>query len=250
MTTTSPPFEWNLSDMIPDLNKFDPPYQATMSKYRFNGQVYVIKFHNYESLVQREIRFLQAAVDISVEVKGYVRNQKHAVIGFAMPCLDKIEPSRLTLDEKVGIFQQIHELISHLHDHHKIIHGDIKLSNMLLDHGILKLCDYGCAAWMSEITYPTSFSMRWCCPYRLGSNPDINPRQLIPEEDIYASAITVWELFVAENPYGAFISQDDEFELWDKIVEGLTVDISRIEYEEARRYVEVSLSIEKCINRD
>jgi serine/threonine protein kinase len=250
MTATSLPFEWNLSDMIPDLKAFDPPHQATLSKYRFNGQVYVIKFYDYESPTQREIRFLQAAADISVEVKGYVRNQKHAVIGFAMPFLHEIEPSRLTLDEKVRIFRQIRELIPHLHDRHKIIHGDIKLSNMLLDHDVVKLCDYGCSAWMSETKYPTAFSMRWCSPYRLGSNPDINPRQLIPEEDIYASAITVWELFVAETPYGPFVSQDDDFELWDRIVEGLTVDVARIEHEDARRYVEESLSVKECAKRD
>jgi serine/threonine protein kinase len=94
----------------------------------------------------------------------------------------------------------------------------VKLSNMLLNQGVVKLCDYGCAAWMSETKYPTAFSVRWCSPYRLGSNQDINPRPLIPEEDIYASAITVWELFVGENPYGPFVSQDDEFELWDRIV--------------------------------
>jgi serine/threonine protein kinase len=134
--------------MIPDLKEFDPPHQATLSKYPFNGQVYVIKFYDYESPTLREIQFLQAAADISVEVKAYVRNQKHAVIGFAMPFLDEIQPSRLTLDEKVRIFRQIRELIPHLHDRHKIIHGDIKLSNMLLDHGVVKLCDYGCAAWM------------------------------------------------------------------------------------------------------
>jgi len=236
--------------MIPDLKEFDPPHQATLSKYHFNGELYVIKFYDSEPPTQREIRFLEAAANISVEVKGYVRNQKRAVIGFAMPFLDKIEPSRLTLDEKVGIFRQIRELIPRLHDRHKIIHGDITLSNMLLDRGVVKLCDYGCAAWMSETKYPTAFSMRWCSPYRLGSNPDINPRRLIPEEDIYASAITVWELFVAENPYGPYVSQDDEFQLWDKIVEGLTVDVDRIEQEDARRYVEECLRIKECDNTD
>jgi hypothetical protein len=91
--------------------------------------------------------------------------------------------------------------------------------------------------------------MRWCSPYRLGSDPDINPRRLIPEEDIYASAITVWELFVGETPCGPFASQDDEFELWDRILEGLTVDVSRIEHEDAQRYVRESLGIKECANR-
>lgn len=243
MATTSPPFEWT---PITSSRIFDPPHQATLSKYRFNGQVYVIEFYDSESPIQREIRFLQAAADVSVEVKGYVGKRKHAVIGFAMPFLDVIQPLKLTLDEKVRIFQQIRELIPSLHERHRIIHGDIKLSNMLLDHGVVELWGYGCAAWMSETMYPTASRMRWWSPYRLGSNPDINPRRLIPQEDIYASAITVWE----ENPYGPFASQDDEFELWDRIVEGLTVDVRRIEHEDAQLYVKECLSIKECANRD
>ena len=248
MAATFPQFEWNLGDLIPDLEKFDPPHQGTLSRYRLNEQVYIIKFHDHARQIEREIRFLRAAPDISVEVKGYVRNVKHVLVGFVMPLLVVIEPSKLNLHQKVEIFQQICELIPHLHDTHKIIHGDIKLENMLMDHGTVKLCDYGCATWMSETHYPTAISIRWSSPYRLGSDPAVNPRPLIPAEDIYASGIAVWELFVGETPYRPYISQDDDFELWDRIVEGLTVDVTRIEHEEARRYVEDALSLKECAN--
>jgi hypothetical protein len=73
---------------------------------------------------------------------------------------------------------------------------------------------------------------------------------LIPEEDVYASGITVWELFVGEDPFGPYVSQDEEFDLWDKIVDGLTVDIDRIQFEEARLYVDKCLSIKACAKVD
>ena|SRR5579859_6045806 len=94
---------------------------------------------------------------------------------------------------------------------------------------------------------PIAFSMRWCSPYRLGSNPHVNPCPLISKEDIYGSGITIWELFVGENPHGPYVSQDDDFELWDRIVKGHTVDVARIEYEEAGLYVEESLRIKECV---
>ena len=61
--------------------------------------------------------------------------------------------------------------------------------------------------------YPTAISIRWSSPYHLGSDSDVNPRPLIPEEDFYASGIAVWELFVGESPFGPYVSEDEDFEL-------------------------------------
>src|SRR5438046_5597198 len=126
-----------------------------------------------------------------------------------MPFLTVIEPSKLTLDEKINIFRQIRGVIPQLHDRHKIIHGDIKLSNMLLDGNVIKLCDFGTSAWITEVAYPTAISIRWSSPYRLGSTPDA-PRPLIPEEALYASEIAVWALFVGENHFGLYDCEDEE----------------------------------------
>src|SRR5947207_4488672 len=103
----------------------------------------MIKFYDYKPSTRHEIRLLQATVDISVKIKEYVRNQKHALIDFVIPCLDLIESSKLKSKKKVRIFRQIHDLILHLHDHHKIIYDDIKLFNIFIDHDIIKLCDFG-----------------------------------------------------------------------------------------------------------
>jgi hypothetical protein len=50
-----------------------------------------------------------------------------------------------------------------------------------------------------------------------------------------------------EPPLAPCVSDDEEFELWDRIVDGLKVDVDRIEFEEAKLYVEECLSIE-CLN--
>jgi len=134
----------------------------------------------------------------------------------------------------------------HLHERHHIIHGDIKPSNLLLDGSDARLCDFDTAAWMTETIFPTRFSIRYVSPYRLVSDRE-NPRPLIPEEDLYAAGITVWEIFVGETPFAPYVSQDAEFELWDQIVARPKLDVDRIEFEEARLYVKECMSIE-CLN--
>lgn len=64
---------------------------------------------------------------------------------------------------------------------------------------------------------------------------------------MFAAGMTVWEVFVGETPLAPYVSQDAEIELWDRIVEGLKVDVDRIEFEEERLYVKECLSIE-CLN--
>jgi serine/threonine protein kinase len=204
----------------------------------------VIKFHPDPSAVQRELEFLQAAADISVKVKGRVRRNKtdDDLVGFVMPRLRTIDPVGMTLDDKVTLFRQSRDLVTHLHVRHHIIHGDIKLSNILLDDTGAKFCDFGSSAWMTQTVYPTEFSLRHASPYRLSAN-DQNSRKLILEEDVYASGVAIWELFVGETPLAPYISDDEEFELWDRIVDGLKVDVDRIEFEEARTYVKECLHI-------
>lgn len=241
-------FHWRLSDLLPDLKDLSSTTsgQGNLSEYHHNDRDYVIKLRPDASLVERELDFLREAADISVEVKGYVRRSQpdNKIIGFIMPRLKTVESARMTLDEKVRLFRQIRDLITHLHERHHIIHGDIKLSNILLDGFVARLCDFGTSAWMTETVFPTEFSIRYASPYRLGSD-EANPRPLIPEEDVYASGVAVWELFVGETPLAPYVSDDEEFELWDRIVDGLKVDVDRIEFEEARLYVKECLNIER-----
>lgn len=243
-------FEWRLDDLLPHLKPLSmkdglAAGQGNLSAYHHNGQDYVVKIRPYESVIKRELAFLDAAADISVEVLGIIRRNEtnDDIVGFVMPRLKTIEPTEMTLDEKILLFQQIRDLIPQLHEKHHIIHGDIKLSNILLNGNIAKLCDYGVSAWISETVVPTELSIRYASPYRLGSS-DTKPRTLIPEEDLYAAGVSIWELFVGETPFGPYGSDEEEFNLCDQIVDGLKVDVERIAFEEARVYVEECLSIE------
>jgi len=67
---------------------------------------------------------------------------------------------------------------------------------------------------MTETVYPTELLIRHASPYRLGSD-DSNPRPLIPEEDVYAAGVAIWELFVGETPFAPYVSYDEQLELWD-----------------------------------
>lgn len=249
MASTPALFDWRLDDLLPGLERIRVPSRANLAKYRYGGQVYVIKTQPHAPLVERELKFLKAAADISVEVKGYIRRNRVCddLVGFVMPWLQKIEPSKLSLEEKINVFEQIRVLIPQLHDRYNIIHGDIKLNNMLLQGNTVKLSDFGTSAWMSEVIYPTAFTVTSSSPYRLGCPPD-KPRPLIPEEDLYASGIAVWELFVEEDAFGSLL--EDEEELWDTIASGVTVDVDRIQFQEARCYVQDCLSIKECAKVD
>lgn len=246
-STASAPSVWSLRDLLPHLK--EPPLsisQGILSEYSRDGRDYVIKTLD-PSRAKRELSFLQAAADISVDVTAHITRMDGEVVGFAMPKLNTIKPREMTLDQKVDLFHQIQNLVTHLHEKHHIIHGDINLSNILLDGTIAKLSDFGSAAWTTETFYSMEFSIRFASPYRLADD-NIPPHRLLPEEDIYASGVAIWELFVGETPLAPYVSDDEEFELWDRIVGGLKVDVDRIEFEEARLYVQECLNIESLKN--
>ena len=182
---------------------------------------------------------MEASGNLGVSVVGRIYDPLNRLVGFAMPRLQAINPTELTLAEKMEIFSQIRQAIPNLHAR-QIIHGDIKLSNMLLDGMNLKLCDFGTSAWMSEIMIPEAYSLQWCSAYRL-KNAGRNP--LIVEEDIYASGISVWELFVGEAPFEGIDPDDEEVDLEGHIRSGLQIDVGRIEVEEARSYVSECLHV-------
>jgi serine/threonine protein kinase len=246
--TANAPSVWSLTDVIPHLKRtpLSISSRGNLHEYSRDGKDYVIKTLSNPTQAKRELSLLQAAADISVDVTAHITRMDGEIIGFAMPRLDTIKPQEVTLEQKVDLFYQIQNLVTHLHGKHHIIHGDINLSNILLEGTIGKLSDFGSSAWMTETVYPTEFSIRYSSPYRLGEN-DAHPRRLLPEEDFYASGVVIWELFVGETPLAPYISDDEEFELWDRIAAGLKVDVDRIEFEEARLYVKECLSIE-CLN--
>jgi len=246
--TTLPPatFTWSLHDILDGLQNpaISQSTQGLVHKYVHEAAEYVVKIRGQvpKSELVREIRFTQIAGELGVGVVGYIYGRDADLIGFAMPCLRVIDPTTMTHVEKMNIFHQIRQIIPRLHHECQIVHGDIKLSNMLLDSGnTLKLCDFGTSAWMHETKYPTAISVRWCSPYRLDS---LAPRRaLIANEDIYASGLAVWELFVGEIPFADIDSDDDEADLEGQIRSGLRVDVGRINDQEVELYVKECLNV-------
>ncbi len=228
---------WKLADLRLEKPAISMSSQGVLYFYKTpeSGHEYVVKLRpSAETLnLEREISFLYAAGELSVDVVSRIYNPRDILVGFGMPRPYPIDAAKLTHEQKYNIFNQIRYILPKLHNH-GIIHGDIKLSNMLPDTcGIVKLCDFGTSAWMDEVYYPTAISAKWCSPYILDS---AKQHRLVPEQDIYASGITVWELFTGETPFRD-IDPDDEGDLEGQLRGGLRVDLERIEDPEVRKYI-------------
>jgi serine/threonine protein kinase len=143
--TANAPSIWSLADLIPALKEpaISISSQGLLHEYSRDDQDYVIKLLDNTLKSKREISLLQAAADISVAVTAHITGGDGEIIGFAMPRLNTIKPLEMKLEQKVDLFHQIRGLVTYLHEKHHIIHGDINLSNILLDGTIAKLSDFG-----------------------------------------------------------------------------------------------------------
>lgn len=218
----------NLADILYDfhLPAISASSQGFVYKY---GTEYVVKLRQSVDPKWMEIILLAAAEECGVDIVGSVQGPK-GWNGFIMPLLKPIDAKSMTADEKIKIFHKMRDLLPVLHKK-GIVHGDIKLSNMLLDKaGDVKLCDFGTSAFMSESHYPIAVSTRWCSPYRFQFPPQ---RPLIPAEDVYALGGAVWELFTGVRPYDDI--EDDGVE--EAILSGKLPDLDIIESEEAKAFI-------------
>jgi serine/threonine protein kinase len=185
--------------------------------------------------IEQEIRFMKAAGEYAVEVLGTIRMEKGGeIIGFIMPRLKAIDPKKLDPDQKRAVFDQMRRIVPALHTK-GIVHGDIKLTNMLLtDDGRLVLCDFGAAAFIDKVHYPIIFSVPYVSSYRLDLK-NYNP--FLPEEDFYALGVSVWQLFTEEIPFEGMDLDGGGNDLEAKIRSGLTVDVDRVEDQEVMGFI-------------
>lgn len=238
-----PQLEITLEDVIENGHKtyLSISSQGLVRRYL---EEYVVKIRDTAEQTKREIRFHEVAGECAVDLVGIVtRWTPPSLIGFMMPLERVIDPSALSTNEKLAIFEQMKSIVPDLH-RKGIIHGDIKLANMLLTgHNELVLCDFGTSAFVGEVHYPTAISPRWCSPYRLASQPPNPPPQLVVEEDIYALGIAVWELFSGKVPFEEIDEDDSEVEVGDVICAGGTVDLSLVDNPNARDFINQCLAV-------
>jgi serine/threonine-protein kinase len=112
---------------------------------------------------------------------------------------------RLSVNERLRIFQKICEAIEEAH-RHKIIHRDLKPSNILvktdgepklLDFGIAKLLDPEFGATAME---PTATHLRMMTP-QYASPEQISGEPVTPASDIYSLGVLLYELLTGHRPY-------------------------------------------------
>jgi hypothetical protein len=79
--TDTASFQWRPDDLLPSLK--EPPFtvpQGNLRKYRYKDHDYVVPTVQ----LARDLEFLRAVADMSVDVKGYIRRNKTSdeIVGF------------------------------------------------------------------------------------------------------------------------------------------------------------------------
>jgi serine/threonine protein kinase len=183
--------------------------------------------------LERELSMMLLAGDCSVTPVGRVFN-KGEIQGILMPYEISIVPpspdlsyvprvsSKFSRTDRLEIIDQLCGLVSRLHEK-GVIHGDIKPSNLLLcSDGKLRFCDFAEAAIEGENYTPRALSTQYTSPFRCRS---ITISPLSINDDLYATGITIWEIYTGCIPFEGI--EEDQIE--DLIRGGVRPDISLID---------------------
>ena len=111
----------------------------------------------------------------------------------------------LTTELKLNIIEQCCKGVQWLHNGMNLIHRDIKPANFLLDTTFhVKVCDFGFAEIASDKSGMAKGSPLYCAP-------EVWDKKCDKSVDIYALAITMWELFYESLPFGEFLKDPEKF---------------------------------------
>lgn len=192
---------------------------------------------------QREYDLHKAAGDCAIPLRGKVLsenkwNNSIDLDGYFMDFATPVEHTSTTPVQRKQMIREMIHAVDKIHEK-GIIHGDIKLDNMLLDkQGHLRLCDFeeGLFEYEDEETWNGNVTWHYVSPYRrhreeqLGH--DAPPRK---EDDIYGLGLSIWALYTGRIPFEE-IAQDD-LGLREVLLRGDTVDIGLIDGDEIRETV-------------
>lgn len=225
---------WPMDRNVPDVRPWEPIH---LSAHRFLATFqckYTLKlFDDNIEGVEKELRMMLLAGDCSVTPLGRVFNEgklygilMHSETSVVPPSCDltlmPVVSPEFSRSDRLKIINQLCTLVSRLHEK-GIIHGDIKPSNLLLcSDGELRFCDFGDAAVEGEGDLPRAVSVRYSSPFRCKTIPVV---PLAKAEDLYATGISIWEIYTGRIPFDDV--QPDFVE--DVISEGARPDITLVD---------------------
>jgi serine/threonine protein kinase len=105
-------------------------------------------------------------------------------------------PKGLPADQARDWFLQVAKAVSYLHDH-AVIHRDIKPGNVFVEHGVLKLGDYGLSKTVSSASLTQSANVGTV--YYMA--PEVGRGSCTKQVDVYACGVMFYEMLTGEVPF-------------------------------------------------
>jgi len=240
----------------PDIDRSTMEVETPELAVTGNSMLYRVKGYSrivYKSRAEpREYELQKAAGDCAVPFRGRVMLKTHdgtiMCMGFLMdlanpltvptgpapPAAAVLPPSR-----RRDIMHQMIRLVQRLHAK-GIVHGDVKLENMLLDgQGQLRLCDFaeGRYAGEDERVWEGCSTWHYESPNRLlrAERMGMDPPPPTAEDDLYGLGLSIWHLYTGQMPNGDLAGDDEG--LKERQRRGETVDVASVDDPEAREII-------------
>merc|ERR1712136_511110 len=112
--------------------------------------------------------------------------------------LDKTFPENYLVKISISVIKALH----YLHSKLKVMHRDVKPSNILIDRqGIIKICDFGISGYLVDSVAKTIDA--GCKPYMAPEriNPQRGQEGYNIKSDVWSFGITVVEIATGQFPY-------------------------------------------------
>ncbi len=190
----------------------------------------------------REYQLQKAAGDCAIPARGKVLsksaigNGEIVFSGFLMDLATPLVPAGFPPSQRREIMHQMIGTIQRLHAK-GLVHGDLKLENMLLDHhGVLRLCDFAEGRYVGEDkhVWEGNSTMHFESPNRLLRAQQFGREPPPPtvEDDLYGLGLSIWQLYTGRIPHEDIIG--DDLDLRERQRRGETVDVAVVRDQEAR----------------
>lgn len=105
-------------------------------------------------------------------------------------------PKGLPPEQARDWFLQVAKAVSYLHDH-AVIHRDIKPGNVFVEHGVLKLGDYGLSKTVGSASLTQSANVGTV--YYMA--PEVGRGSCTKQVDVYACGVMFYEMLTGEVPF-------------------------------------------------